>query len=492
MIRQETGWVPLIWRTIRRRGLLGRCVILALLICYSGNHHHQVQGLALGGGNKGGSSEQHLPVGIDDVLLKSSAAVAGIQEADVARRILKQRSNRSRPRQLPPEKMISKRASVKEPEITEDWSKDGKRPTVVPQKSTKTTCAIDLPYESAVTALRVYHDKHTHLVMPRKYVVEDKERYPKEWQGIDLSRTVYDMKWWLRHVQQRPDRVAQLNQLGFVWERLQPEWNLILEALITYRTLHDDLLVPSKFVVPFGDAEWSRATWGLSLGKAVYRIRGRGDFLKGHKGEKRRRQLNAIGFVWCVQEHRFDIFCNALRLYAINEATGHASRKTGALKIPSQFVVPETKDWPQHLWNYPLGAKCTAVRQKELYVKGSPERLRILADIGFHAGGNDSLSWLEVVHAAAVYSQMHHRNLDVPQSFVVPAPPRKSSSDSKGSSESETCVVGSDDAWPWPGMWNYYGSSGIVVSRSLTIRFFYDFKSIYGASRLAKDYGTFV
>jgi hypothetical protein len=438
------GFTVMFRRIICRREFLYKCSILTLLICFS---EKRVHGLALPVGGQGGSSD-HLPVGIDDVLLKSSPAVAAIQEKDVARQILKQRSNRGRPRQLPPEKMIAKRTAKRQQESPKDLSEGGKVPRAQ-RKTSRTTCAIDLPYESAIAALSVYHDKHSHLVMPRKLVVEDKESYPKEWHGIDISRTVYDMKWWLRHVQQRPDRVAELNKLGFVWERLQPEWNLILEALITYRTLHDDLLVPSKFVVPFGDTEWSRATWGISLGKAVYKIRGRGDFLKGHKGEKRRRQLDAIGFVWDVQEHLFDIFCSALRIYAINEENGCAPRKTGALKVPSQFVVPETKEWPPHLYGYPLGAKCTAVRQKELYVKGSPERLKILADVGFHAGGNDSLSWLEVVHAAAVYSQMHNRNLDVPQSFVVPAPPRTSLSKYTDSS-GDTCVVGSDDAWPWP------------------------------------------
>ena len=89
-----------------------------------------------------------------------------------------------------------------------------------------------------------------------------------------------------------------------------------------------------------------------------------------------------------------------------------------------------------------MGARSKAVRQKQIFVKNHPERLKILANLGFHAGGNDSLSWLEVVHAAAVYSQIHGRNLDVPQSFVVPKPLEK---------DETSGVTGSDDAWPWPG-----------------------------------------
>lgn len=285
---------------------------------------------------------------------------------------------------------------------------------------------------------------NSNLVFPRRFVVEEDQGYPKELHGIDIAGTVYDMNWWNRHVKQRPDRVAELTALGFVWERLQPEWNLILEALITYRMSKGDLLVPTKFVVPFDDENWSRSTWGISLGNAVYRIRNRGDFLHGNTSLKRRNQLEALGFVWDVQEHLFDTFCSALRVYAKNEAKADANARLVALKVPSRFVIPKSEEWPRELWEYPLGSKCTAVRQKELYVKGDPSRLKTLSEIGFHIGGNDSLSWLEVVHAAAVYSQMHDRNLDVPLKFVVPEPPRKVSDD-----DHEPSVDG--DPWPWPG-----------------------------------------
>ena len=59
-----------------------------------------------------------------------------------------------------------------------------------------------------------------------------------------------------------PERVAELNKLGFIWERLQPEWNLVLEALISYLSLHGDLLVPTTFVVPHDSEHYPKATWG--------------------------------------------------------------------------------------------------------------------------------------------------------------------------------------------------------------------------------------
>jgi hypothetical protein len=186
----------------------------------------------------------------------------------------------------------------------------------------------------------------------------------------------------------------------------------------------------------------------MALGNSVYRIRNRGDFLRGSNAWSRRDQLDAIGFVYFPQEYRFRIFYNALRAFSDVEERKRGPKKVSALKVPAQFVIPPSGEWPKGLWGYKLGEKCTAVRQKELYVKGQPERLKALADLGFRLGGNDSLSWLEVVHAAAIFSQMNQRKLEVPQNFEVPGPPRRVTN-LEGSSDS--CVVGSDEAWPWPG-----------------------------------------
>lgn len=309
-----------------------------------------------------------------------------------------------------------------------------------------------LPYDSAIIALRAYHAEHSNLVIPRRFIVPKEDPYPNEWHGVDLSSAVYNMRWWLRHVKNNPDRVAELNKLGFIWERLQPEWNLVLEALITYLSLNGDLLVPTKFVVPHNDEHYPPATWGLPLGNCVFRIRSRHDFLRGEKAHSRRAQLDGLGFVWDVQEHMFRKFYFALRHFKKLEMERSADGTRGprrALRVPSTFVVPsgEENGWPRELWGYRLGQKCTAVRQKELYVKNDVVRQRALAELGFQWSGNATLGWLEVVHAAAIYSKMHDRNLDVPSNFVVPAPPHIE----HDSNDEGDAITGSDEAWPWPG-----------------------------------------
>ena len=254
------------------------------------------------------------------------------------------------------------------------------------------------------------------------------------------------MRWWSANVKDHPERLAELNQLGFVWERLQPEWNLIFEALMTYKALNGDLLVPTSFAVPFGDTNWPKATWGISLGKCVTRMRLRNDFLKGSKGATRRSHLDGLGFVWDVSEHHFRRFGLALQCFKNLEISKIEEERLCPIRVPSRYVVPASKEWPKELWGYPLGTRCTQVRQKGLYVKGDQGRQRLLEDLGFQWNGNSSLGWLEVVHAAALYSQMNGRTLNVPIKFVVPHPPKDSSND----------AAGSNSAWPWPDyLWGF-------------------------------------
>ena len=255
------------------------------------------------------------------------------------------------------------------------------------------------------------------------------------------------MNWWTQHVKSRPERVSELNELGFVWERLQPEWNLVLEGIITYYSIHGHIKIPSAYIVPFHDDTWPKATWGIPLGNCVHRIRTRHDFLRDEETSySRRKQLDGLGFVWDVSENAFHTFVEALKVYQKLEENNNPKKSQigQALRVPSTFTVPSGTEygWPQSLWGYPLGVKCTAVRQKQLYLKNNPERARILEDIGFNWCGNSTLGWLQVVHAAAIYSKLHGKTLDVPAKFIVPSPPE---------TNQDSTSLSMGEAWPWPG-----------------------------------------
>jgi hypothetical protein len=55
----------------------------------------------------------------------------------------------------------------------------------------------------------------------------------------------------------------------------------------------------------------------------------------------------------------------------------------GNLLVPTEFVVPAAEEWPERLWSLPLGQRCSAIRSRNLYVQGHPQRAAQLVAIGF-------------------------------------------------------------------------------------------------------------
>jgi hypothetical protein len=372
----------------------------------------------------------------------------------------------------------------------DDDDDDDTRPLTTPRTIEVTTprrsssLAHHLPYSCTIQALRHYHSVHGHLVLPYRYMVppynDDDDHddtasggyYPPEWIGYDLAGTVYDMKWWLLHVRDRSERVNELNELGFVWGRLQPKWNLVVEALVHYLTLYGTIQVPYGFVVPRRhtheetnttaatttttttavtgavaeeELEWPKAVWSLPLGKIVSRIRRRGDFVKG--SFKRRQQLDRMGFVWNCGDAKFTDFYNVLRYYLSllhhqrqhqlqHQMNSHATTTTTTTiatnnamaiwQIPRTFCVPHNDtQWPRIYWGYPLGQRCHEVIHFQSYIKNHPERAELLNELGLRPNQKPSdLKWFQVCHASAIYSRLHHheehRSLDVPVHFCVP------------------------------------------------------------------------
>jgi Helicase associated domain len=75
----------------------------------------------------------------------------------------------------------------------------------------------------------------------------------------------------------------------------------VYTALLTYKRLYDDLLVPQPFVVP-KDPQWPEDIWGLRLGARVNAIRSQGTFVNNNSA--RRKLLDDLGFVWNPPKER--------------------------------------------------------------------------------------------------------------------------------------------------------------------------------------------
>ena len=92
-----------------------------------------------------------------------------------------------------------------------------------------------------------------------------------------------------------PERRAELDALGFVWDEFERRWEEVRAALLVYQEVHGDLEVPYAFVVP-SEAPWPQEAWGIKLGDRVNNIRSREDYVKDHP--VRRAELDALGFRW--------------------------------------------------------------------------------------------------------------------------------------------------------------------------------------------------
>jgi hypothetical protein len=70
----------------------------------------------------------------------------------------------------------------------------------------------------------------------------------------------------------------------------------VYSALVTYKKIYGDLLVPQPFVVPDQSADWPKESWSLRLGARVNAIRSQGTFVNNNP--ERRTMLDDIEFAW--------------------------------------------------------------------------------------------------------------------------------------------------------------------------------------------------
>jgi hypothetical protein len=97
-----------------------------------------------------------------------------------------------------------------------------------------------------------------------------------------------------------------LDELGFPWYRSDREkhyseaFEVILQALRTYRELYGNLYVGQLFVVP-SSPPWPQSAWGMRLGSRVATIRARESYIKGYP---ERRYGHVYTYVYmCVYEY---------------------------------------------------------------------------------------------------------------------------------------------------------------------------------------------
>jgi hypothetical protein len=157
-------------------------------------------------------------------------------------------------------------------------------------------------FEQVYEALKAYREQvqpSGPLDVPANYVVPDIEPWPDSTRGLPLGKIIPAVRT-KAYYKQHPDAEAKLDSLGFQSDDKSAANDLryqkVYDALVTYKELYGDLLVPQPFTVPEDSEDWPKEVRGLRLGARVNAIRSQGTFVKANP--ERRDELDELGFVW--------------------------------------------------------------------------------------------------------------------------------------------------------------------------------------------------
>jgi hypothetical protein len=200
--------------------------------------------------------------------------------------------------------------------------------------------AAEWRWSCVLGALRAYKEAHGgDVAVPQAFVVPaHSPPWPQATWGLRLGSRVDNIRSQGAYVKHRPERRAELDALGFVWNDLERRWEEVRAALLAYKELHGDLEVPQDFTVPEeAPPPWPQEARGLKLGSRVNRIRCEGLCVKGHP--ERRAELDALGFVWKLDP--LDIRWRGHGRRSVSAAEVEAAprgvtRVRGALKVVSR------------------------------------------------------------------------------------------------------------------------------------------------------------
>jgi hypothetical protein len=106
------------------------------------------------------------------------------------------------------------------------------------------------------------------MLVPRRFVVPVNDiTWPEEMWGMNPGRVVSN----IRGGKSWKDKREDLGSIGFN-SNSQNSIEVVIVALMKFKDLNGDMLVPQRFVVPVNDITWPKETWGMKLGKDVERI----------------------------------------------------------------------------------------------------------------------------------------------------------------------------------------------------------------------------
>jgi hypothetical protein len=158
--------------------------------------------------------------------------------------------------------------------------------------------SFDQIYEALVTYRKEIQPEGS-LMVPSNFIVPNYDPWPVATRGMPLGKKIPTVRS-KAYLKANPGASEMLSEIGFEFDGKvaanDSRFNTVYNALLRYKELNGDLLIPQPFVVPEGSKDWSEEFWGLRLGARVNAIRSQGTFVNNYPA--RRQMLDDIGFEW--------------------------------------------------------------------------------------------------------------------------------------------------------------------------------------------------
>jgi superfamily II DNA or RNA helicase len=200
-------------------------------------------------------------------------------------------------------------------------------------------------WERNFAAARAYFTEHGHLLVPAGYVTSGED-------PVELGSFVRMLRAKLIHLD--PERESALNAIGMVWSVNEDSWQRHIAAARRYVETYGDLLVHKDYVTDDNPP--------IPLGQWMNVLR----TSRAKQSAERVRELDALGMVWDVHEHRWQRSFAAAQEYY----NGH-----GHLRVPVAYKTSGSDPIRLGAW---ISKQRSSFRDNKL----SAERVTALTRIG--------------------------------------------------------------------------------------------------------------
>lgn len=318
-----------------------------------------------------------------------------------------------------------------------------------------------------------YQLLYGNMLVPTSFTVPaDKWGWPKECWNIRLGIVVQTIR-----RGSYADRKQELIEMGFCYDVYKERYKVVLAALLAYKKLHGNLLVPQHYVVPSKSEAYHKDALGLKLGSVVHSIRQK-EVHSHHKEE-----LISIGFDYSSQSKvGWNTFKTAMaaftkiynhtivsepfvipsnstkwpketwglklgatvdsvkrnyefkdkreelikmdfcfdkyraRYHVIRETLLHYKKVHGDMLVPIRYIVPSTPEWPLYMWGVNLGGPVHGIRRGTSFRNKKED----LLSIGFVYVVRKKFPYEDVKIAVYKYRELHHGSVDIPAVYNIP------------------------------------------------------------------------